>query len=607
MSRRTRKNKPSRRLALESLEGRSLLAGDVLATLSSGSLILTGDSDDNSIVITADANDPGRVTLSSGDGTTTINGSLADQEFTFAVDLRASMKAGDDIVEIVGDGGPGSVAPRDVTIDLGSSASENEFHMSGGFTVTRTLRVAATTGHDLVTLDTVAAGDLYFSLGNDGADVTINEVGTTKAMTFLYGNSGGSSNTFNGTGFTAGTSLTLQTGTGTNEVHASDALVNTTALFRLQGSTDTLTLGPPAVQIGNTLNIALANGDNNVALESLDVTGATFIKNGNGASELNVTDSAFHSSLTVTNGTGANTIHMIAAAVGKAASILGGAGTNTLTIDDATFDKTLVVTHGNGDGSVQIGQNSPVSVASTTSIRQGNAAAGNEVLLGDFNSMGALNIINGNGGAVVHVGSSGYSVAAGSLSVKNGNSGGNDNFVSVDAVSLDTDATLVNGTTSSLNTVLVGVDQPVSVGRHLTIRQGNGGASTTMLNGVQVTGNLIIATGSGDDSITLENIGTGDLEVTGSTTIDTLAGSDTLLLGGNNAGDATFDGYFTARMGNDDDTVTVGEFAVFPIAHHFLFDGGLGTDTITVVSGTSFDPITPLNNQRLKNFTLILT
>ena len=68
--------------SLEALEARILLSGDVLAKFVRGRLTLTGDQWDNNIRIAqvaaaVDAEGGAAVRVSSGDGTTTINGELA--------------------------------------------------------------------------------------------------------------------------------------------------------------------------------------------------------------------------------------------------------------------------------------------------------------------------------------------------------------------------------------------------------------------------------------------------------------------------------------------------------------------------------------------------
>ena len=73
-----------RKLRLESLENRNLLAGNVTATVVDGNLIIEGDDQDNQISIVATENRGqyiirGRASATFGPITTTINGSDAEE------------------------------------------------------------------------------------------------------------------------------------------------------------------------------------------------------------------------------------------------------------------------------------------------------------------------------------------------------------------------------------------------------------------------------------------------------------------------------------------------------------------------------------------------
>src|SRR5690349_17694431 len=59
-------NRIDRRLNVESLESRAMLAGDVLATVEGGNLLITGDGADNDIRIVQTADDTFQII---GDGT----------------------------------------------------------------------------------------------------------------------------------------------------------------------------------------------------------------------------------------------------------------------------------------------------------------------------------------------------------------------------------------------------------------------------------------------------------------------------------------------------------------------------------------------------------
>ncbi len=94
-------------LRVEQLESRTLLAGNVVASISDGTLVITGDTADNSILIST-FEDPQNGTgfLIQGqpnNGSTTVNGSLLADEFFGVVDLDILMAEGDDEVTITND------------------------------------------------------------------------------------------------------------------------------------------------------------------------------------------------------------------------------------------------------------------------------------------------------------------------------------------------------------------------------------------------------------------------------------------------------------------------------------------------------------------------
>src|SRR5437762_12529252 len=101
--RRTRR--PNRRLGLELLESRRVLAGNVHAFVSGKSLHLDGDSRNNEITIEQSASKS--FTISSRDGTTTINGQAGPLTLNgISKNVFVTLKGGDDVAEL--DGGTDS-------------------------------------------------------------------------------------------------------------------------------------------------------------------------------------------------------------------------------------------------------------------------------------------------------------------------------------------------------------------------------------------------------------------------------------------------------------------------------------------------------------------
>jgi hypothetical protein len=87
-----------RRLRLENLEPRQMLAGDVTVAVVGGLLSINGDTDNNAIVISSTGN-PGEFTVSSEDGTTTINGGTGPLTVSGAVRANIDLYNGADLVQ----------------------------------------------------------------------------------------------------------------------------------------------------------------------------------------------------------------------------------------------------------------------------------------------------------------------------------------------------------------------------------------------------------------------------------------------------------------------------------------------------------------------------
>ena len=183
----------SRRLNIESLETRDLMAGDVSVRLVRGNLVVRGDVQSNYISITPVAD--GRVKIE-GVGCT-VNGE-ASIFANYSADFNIKMGDGNDRVRI-GSSTDVTRMPGRLAIDMG-------------------------TGADFVTMDRVRATDLAISLGieDDGDDDSLN-----LNRTAFTGNAviqtGGGSDTVVFNSFEARVYLKLSTGDGGDDVRITNA------------------------------------------------------------------------------------------------------------------------------------------------------------------------------------------------------------------------------------------------------------------------------------------------------------------------------------------------------------------------------------------------
>src|SRR6478672_3540488 len=148
-----RARRPNRRLGLELLESRRVLAGNVHAFVSGGNLHIEGDRQSNEILIEQSA--PKSFTITSRDGTTTINGQAGPRTFNgIGKNVFIALNSGNDVAELDGAAGGALVVKSGLFVDMGSG---NDQLLMTNVHVLR-LHVNMGTGADLI------------NIGNDGDD-----------------------------------------------------------------------------------------------------------------------------------------------------------------------------------------------------------------------------------------------------------------------------------------------------------------------------------------------------------------------------------------------------------------------------------------------------
>jgi hypothetical protein len=111
-----------RQLAVETLEGRAMMAGNVSAFVSSGSLYVNGDGFGNGVAITKVGYEAYQVSgISQAGASTRINGTTVRTFYNVSDDIRVSLGNGNDFLRI---GGASEltrmVLPDDLFIDMGN-------------------------------------------------------------------------------------------------------------------------------------------------------------------------------------------------------------------------------------------------------------------------------------------------------------------------------------------------------------------------------------------------------------------------------------------------------------------------------------------------------
>jgi len=168
-----------RRLAVETLEGRTLMAGNVTASVISGSLVVQGDDLSNAVTIQQTSPGTFRLVTFQIDGAPTLINGSSDNDQTFSgvtADVTISMAGGNDQVRINGVDAPALIA-RNLNVNGGTgvdnlNASVRVGQTQGGYVIVRNTFMNLVDSS--VPKNLVSSGD-SISLSNVvvGGDVTI--------------------------------------------------------------------------------------------------------------------------------------------------------------------------------------------------------------------------------------------------------------------------------------------------------------------------------------------------------------------------------------------------------------------------------------------------
>src|SRR5262245_20006272 len=142
-----RNRRQNRKLGLERLESREVLAGNVHAFVSGGNLHIDGDSQANVILIEQSASKS--FTITSRDGTTTINGKAGPLTFNgVRKNVQINLKGGNDVAELDGADAGALVVKNGLFVEMGSGADQllmNNVHVLR-------LHVNMGSGNDLINI-----------------------------------------------------------------------------------------------------------------------------------------------------------------------------------------------------------------------------------------------------------------------------------------------------------------------------------------------------------------------------------------------------------------------------------------------------------------------
>ena len=244
--------------AVEALETRALLAGDLAATISRGDLILEGDRAANKIEVTVEDGD---VVVRGLDGTT-ING---QPDFVAFAD---STEIPDDLVLRTGEG-------------------SDEIVIGGGLTIRDRIDANLGAGANAISILDVTARDV--SIRAAGANEVLLQDGADISNDVVIRFSGNGADTIVVDGASIGDDLSIRAGNGHNSIYVDGASVGDDVGVAGGRDRDDLTIQDS--DLNDDLSIRTRNGDDFVQLTSADIADRTGLSLGLGDDNVQATES----------------------------------------------------------------------------------------------------------------------------------------------------------------------------------------------------------------------------------------------------------------------------------------------------------------------------
>jgi VCBS repeat-containing protein len=332
-----------RQLGLERLESRIVLAGNVSATVRGGNLQVTGDTLGNEITIEQPALN--RFTITSRDGTTTINGQAGPLTFNgVKKNLSISLSSGDDVVELAGSGNSSLRVSNRLNISTGSGNDQvlmNHVHAIGlhidlgtqddllnvgddggqdGLMITKEAVIGAGSGRDDVRIaNTLFKRALTLDMGSGNDQTTLQDTTVKKSSTVVGGGNRDTLSRQNNHGKLKYTGFEIINNTVTSPSAVSPVANNDTASVT-RNSTTTITVLANDTSAASTINPAT------VTITQAPTNGTANV-NSNGT-------------ITYTNTGGAATSDLLKYSVKDQLGTTSNVATVAITVNSATFAAT---------------------------------------------------------------------------------------------------------------------------------------------------------------------------------------------------------------------------------------------------------------------------
>lgn len=353
----------SRRLNVESLERKILLAGDVTANLIGGDLFITGDAADNSVQIVRDISQasPGVgdvVVQGFFSNPTTINGG-GPVSFQVTGDVFIDFSAGGENSAIFGDNPafqPDPVElPGDVSVVGGAGTDDVSFNNANiGDDVLLEDSAGGTFSFLGTSNGTVIGGNFTLDSAAGGSEIGVDEA-TIGGDVVMIGNSASQQSFLGITSSTVGDDVRHISVAETSVTQIENTTIGDDLRIKTGDGVDEVLL--EGVQVDDDLSFNGGDGDDVFEMGAGDedniVGDDLYISGKGGADEIAIEDTAIGDKLRVSGNSGDDFVGATAVTVGRTALISLGSGVNEADVTNLTGARGLTIL-GRGENTVTL-------------------------------------------------------------------------------------------------------------------------------------------------------------------------------------------------------------------------------------------------------------
>lgn len=228
------------RLGFEQLEDRRLMAGNVAVAVRYGALVITGDNQNNDIVISQTGNGQYSITPFAA---TTINGQATAQTFSGVTgDFNINLKGGADTIQMYQLDYTQLTIPGNLKINLASSTGS--FVDLWKTAITGSASVVGGSGGNTVSIDQSQIGaGCKLNLGGGNDEVNFNYSAVAADLTITMGKYSTGQDDVGMARCFVGGNVTIQTGNGNDSVGLMEVSVRNQLQIKTRGGDDIVSLG----------------------------------------------------------------------------------------------------------------------------------------------------------------------------------------------------------------------------------------------------------------------------------------------------------------------------------------------------------------------------